>query len=56
LWEKYEWIYLPLAVRQSLIYFGMGTTEPVAKEYETTVLTRVPIEPAIREGGDSGNR
>jgi len=34
--------------------FGMGTTEPVAKEYETTVLTRVPIEPAIREGGDSG--
>jgi len=31
--------------------FGMGTTEPVAKEYETTVLTRVPIEPAIREVG-----
>ncbi len=34
--------------------FGMGTTEPVAKEYNTKVITRVPIEPAIREGGDSG--
>ena len=34
--------------------FGMGTTEPVAKEYDTTVLARIPIEPAIREGGDSG--
>jgi ATP-binding protein involved in chromosome partitioning len=34
--------------------FGMGTTEPVAKEYDTKVLTRIPIEPAIRVGGDSG--
>jgi len=34
--------------------FGMGTTEPVAKEYDTNVIARIPIEPAIREGGDSG--
>jgi ATP-binding protein involved in chromosome partitioning len=34
--------------------FGMGTTEPVAKEYDTQVIARIPIEPAIREGGDSG--
>ena len=34
--------------------FGMGTTEPVAKEYDTEVIARIPIEPAIREGGDSG--
>ena len=34
--------------------FGMGTTEPVAKEYDTTVLARIPIEPAIRVGGDTG--
>ena len=35
--------------------FGMGTTEPVAEEYKTTVLARIPIEPAVREGGDSGH-
>jgi len=34
--------------------FGMGTTEPVAKEYETNVIARIPIEPEIRAGGDSG--
>jgi ATP-binding protein involved in chromosome partitioning len=34
--------------------FGMGTTEPVAKEYDTHVVARIPIEPAIREGGDTG--
>jgi len=34
--------------------FGMGTTEPVAKEYNTNVIARIPIEPAIRVGGDSG--
>jgi len=34
--------------------FGMGTTEPVAKEYDTTVIARIPIEPAIRVGGDTG--
>jgi ATP-binding protein involved in chromosome partitioning len=34
--------------------FGMGTTEPVAKEYDTHVITRIPIEPAIRVGGDTG--
>lgn len=34
--------------------FGKGTTEPVAKEYNTCVLAEVPIEPAIREGGDEG--
>ena len=34
--------------------FGMGTTVPVAKEYDTDVIARIPIEPAIRVGGDSG--
>ena len=34
--------------------FGMGTTEPVAKEYDTQVIARIPIEPAIRVGGDTG--
>jgi ATP-binding protein involved in chromosome partitioning len=34
--------------------FGMGTCEALAKEYETTVLGNLPIEPAIREGGDNG--
>ena len=34
--------------------FGMGTIEPVAKEYDTHVIARIPIEPAIRVGGDTG--
>jgi len=34
--------------------FGMGTTVPVAKEYDTEVIARIPIEPAIRIGGDTG--
>ena len=34
--------------------FGMGTTLPVAKEYDTELITRIPIEPAIRIGGDTG--
>ncbi|MCB4746753.1 MAG: sodium:proton antiporter, partial [Sulfurovum sp.] len=28
--------------------------EPVAKEYDTDVVARIPIEPAIRVGGDTG--
>ncbi len=34
--------------------FGKGTTQPLADAYKTKVLGEVPIEPAIREGGDSG--
>jgi len=34
--------------------FGMGTCEALATEYNTQVLGNLPIEPAIREGGDSG--
>ena len=34
--------------------FGMGTCEDLAKEYNTEVLGNLPIEPSIREGGDSG--
>lgn len=34
--------------------FGMGTTVPVAKEFDTDVIARIPIEPAIRVGGDTG--
>ncbi len=34
--------------------FGMGTTAPVAKEYNTELIACIPIEPAIRIGGDTG--
>ncbi len=34
--------------------FGKGTTQELANKYETTVLAEIPIEPHIREGGDSG--
>jgi len=34
--------------------FGKGTTQPLADNYETEVLGYIPIEPAIREGGDTG--
>ena len=34
--------------------FGMGTCEELAKQYDSQVLANLPIEPAIREGGDSG--
>jgi ATP-binding protein involved in chromosome partitioning len=34
--------------------FGKGTTEPLAKKFNTCVLAEIPIEPAVREGGDAG--
>ncbi len=34
--------------------FGMGTSAAVATEFETELITRIPIEPAIRIGGDTG--
>lgn len=34
--------------------FGKGTTQPVAQEYKTQILAQIPIEPAVRVGGDSG--
>ncbi|MDD6055030.1 MAG: Mrp/NBP35 family ATP-binding protein [Helicobacteraceae bacterium] len=34
--------------------FGKGTTLEVAKVFNTQVLAQVPIEPIVREGGDSG--
>jgi len=34
--------------------FGMGTTAPVALEFDTELIARIPIEPAIRIGGDTG--
>jgi ATP-binding protein involved in chromosome partitioning len=34
--------------------FGKGTVQPLADAYETQVIGEIPIEPAIREGGDSG--
>jgi len=34
--------------------FGRGTCEGLAKEFNTTVLANMPIEPAIRVGGDEG--
>ena len=34
--------------------FGQGTCDELAKEYNTRVLGNLPIEPAIRQGGDTG--
>jgi ATP-binding protein involved in chromosome partitioning len=34
--------------------FGIGTTEPIAREYDIDVIARIPIEPIIRVGGDAG--
>jgi ATP-binding protein involved in chromosome partitioning len=34
--------------------FGMGTCDALADQYNTQVLGNLPIEPAIREGGDAG--
>lgn len=34
--------------------FGKGTADAMAKKYNSCVLAEIPIEPAIREGGDSG--
>jgi ATP-binding protein involved in chromosome partitioning len=34
--------------------FGKGTSEPMAKEFDTKVIAEIPIEPAIRTGGDEG--
>lgn len=34
--------------------FGMGTCDDLADQYNTQVLGNLPIEPAIREGGDAG--
>ena len=34
--------------------FGQGTALAVAKEYNSSLLAKIPIEPAVREGGDEG--
>ncbi len=34
--------------------FGKGTTQPLIDNFQTQLLGEVPIEPAIREGGDEG--
>jgi len=34
--------------------FGMGTSQPVAKEFGSELVARIPIEPEIRKGGDTG--
>jgi ATP-binding protein involved in chromosome partitioning len=34
--------------------FGKGTSGPMAKEFDTEIIAEIPIEPAIRTGGDEG--
>jgi len=34
--------------------FGKGTSEAMAKEFDTCILAQIPIEPSIRTGGDEG--
>ncbi len=34
--------------------FGKGTTQPMADEFDTKIIAEVPIEPAVRTGGDEG--
>nr|WP_321268099.1 Mrp/NBP35 family ATP-binding protein [uncultured Sulfurimonas sp.] len=34
--------------------FGKGTSQPMADEFDTKIIAEIPIEPSIREGGDTG--
>jgi len=34
--------------------FGKGTTQPMAEEFNTKIIAEIPIEPAVRTGGDEG--
>jgi len=34
--------------------FGKGTTQPMADQFDTCILAEIPIEPAVRTGGDEG--
>jgi len=34
--------------------FGKGTTQPMAEEFNTKIIAEIPIEPAVRSGGDAG--
>jgi ATP-binding protein involved in chromosome partitioning len=34
--------------------FGKGTTQPMADEFGTHIIAEIPIEPAVRTGGDEG--
>jgi ATP-binding protein involved in chromosome partitioning len=34
--------------------FGKGTTQPMADEFDTRIIAEIPIEPAVRTGGDEG--
>ena len=34
--------------------FGKGTTQPMADEFNTKIIAEIPIEPAVRSGGDAG--
>jgi len=34
--------------------FGKGTTAPLVENFQTQLLGEIPIEPAVREGGDAG--
>jgi len=34
--------------------FGKGTTQPMAEEFNTQIIAEIPIEPAVRAGGDAG--
>ncbi len=34
--------------------FGKGTSTPMAKEFDTEIIAEIPIEPAVRTGGDEG--
>ena len=34
--------------------FGKGTSQAIATQYATTTIAHIPLEPKVREGGDSG--
>jgi len=34
--------------------FGKGTSQPMADEFDTEIIAEIPIEPAVRVGGDEG--
>jgi ATP-binding protein involved in chromosome partitioning len=46
--------YLELPDGQKMDIFGTGGAESLAKETESVYFGGIPLDPAVREGGDTG--
>jgi ATP-binding protein involved in chromosome partitioning len=51
--ENMSWFTCPTCGTRTPI-FGEGGGERVARQYDVPLLGQIPIEPAVREGGDAG--